>query len=175
MKGNYCKLYFLYYLKIFDNQGYDGENLGSCNCISKYVGQLHDIGKIAIDQSILLKPGPLTKIELDEIQRHPDVGYKILKSSKETTSIAEYVLYHHERYDGKGYPSGLKGEEIPLLSRIIAVADSFNAMVSDRCYRKPMSVEDAINELIANKGTQFDPEIVDVAVKVLKNSTKGLA
>ena len=135
------------------------------------IGQLHDIGKIAIDQSILLKQGSLTKIEMDEIQRHPDVGYKILKSSKETASIAEYVLYHHERYDGKGYPSNLKGEEIPLLSRIISVADAFDAMVSDRSYRKAMSRKDAINELVANKGTQFDPNIVDTAVKMLIKTT----
>lgn len=134
------------------------------------IGQLHDIGKVAIDQAILLKQGPLTAIEIDEIQRHPDIGYKILKSSKETASLAEYVLDHHERYDGKGYPSGLKREEIPLLSRIITVADAFNAMVSDRSYRKAMSLKDAINELVANKGTQFDPEIVDVAVKMIKST-----
>lgn len=134
----------------------------------KRIGQLHDIGKIAVNNSILLKKGPLTKVEMDEIRRHPDVGYKILKSSKGTADIAEYVLYHHERYDGKGYPTGLKGENIPLLSRIITVADAFDAMTNDRSYRKALSIKAAINELIANKGTQFDPTIVDVAIKMLK-------
>ncbi len=141
----------------------------------KRIGELHDIGKIAIHPSILLKPGPLTRIERDEIQRHPDIGYKILKSSKETAFIAEFVLYHHERYDGNGYPSGLKGEEIPLLSRIITVADAFDAMISDRSFRKAMSRKDAIAELVANKGTQFDPSIVNAAVKMLKNTAKSHA
>lgn len=133
----------------------------------KMAGQLHDIGKIAIDPSIVNKRGSLSQQEWDEIKRHPDIGYKILKASKRTSCIAEYVLDHHERYDGNGYPAGLKGDRIPLLSRIITVADSYDAMTHDRCYKKAMSQNDAMKELISNKGTQFDPNVVDVAVKTI--------
>ena len=133
----------------------------------KFAGQLHDIGKVAIDKSILTKKGSLTQQEWDDIKRHPDIGYKILRSSKKTAGIAEYVLAHHERYDGKGYPAGLKGDKIPLFSRIIAVADSFDAMTHDRNYRKAMSLEQAGEELIQNKGKQFDPNVVDAAMGVI--------
>ena len=136
----------------------------------KTAGQLHDIGKIAIDPTILKKKGLLSQQEWDDIKRHPDIGYKILKSSKDTAVISEYVLAHHERYDGKGYPARLKGKEIPLLSRIISVADSFDAMTHDRNYRKAISNQDAVEELIKNKGTQFDPEIVDIALTLIGNS-----
>lgn len=136
----------------------------------KRAAYLHDIGKIAINSSILSKKGALSHQEMDEIRRHSDIGYKLLKSSKDTAGIAEYVLYHHERYDGKGFPSGLKGKAIPLFSRIIAVADAFDAMTHDRSYRKAMNPQDAIRELIRNKGTQFDPEVVDAAVKNLDQS-----
>lgn len=135
----------------------------------KAIGRFHDIGKIAISNTILTKQGPLTQQEWDEIKRHPDIGYKILKSCRETANLSEYVLSHHERYDGKGYPSGLKGEEIPLLSRIISVADSFDAMTSDRSYRRALDTKDAISELVKNKGTQFDPAIVDVFLKLFDN------
>ncbi len=134
----------------------------------KSIGRFHDIGKIAVSNSILKKQGPLTPQEWDEIKRHPDIGYKILKSSRETVHLSEYVLSHHERYDGKGYPSGLKGEEIPLLSRIVSVADSFDAMSNDRSYRRALSATDALDELVKNKGTQFDPTVVDAFVELLK-------
>lgn len=133
----------------------------------KLAARLHDIGKVAIDKSILTKRGSLTQQEWDDVKRHPDIGYKILKSSKRTAGISEYVLAHHERYDGKGYPAGLKGDKIPLLSRIITVADSFDAMTHDRNYRKAMSREQAEEELIQNKGTQFDPDVVDAAMEVI--------
>lgn len=136
----------------------------------KLAGKLHDIGKVAIDKSILTKKGSLTQREWDDIRRHPDIGYKILKSSKKTAGISEYVLAHHERYDGKGYPAGLKGDKIPLLSRIITVADSFDAMTHDRNYRRAMSLEQAGEELIRNKGTQFDPNVVDAAMGVIRGN-----
>lgn len=136
----------------------------------KSIGLFHDIGKIAISNAILEKQGPLSQQEWDEIKRHPDIGYKILKSSRETAHLSEYVLAHHERYDGKGYPSGLKGEKIPLLSRIVSVADSFDAMTNSRSYRKAVATKDALNELMKNRGTQFDPMVVDAFVKLFKDN-----
>jgi HD-GYP domain-containing protein (c-di-GMP phosphodiesterase class II) len=126
---------------------------------------MHDIGKIILNDYILDKPGPLTDSEWFDIKRHSETGYRILESVKEFSQMAEYVLAHHERWDGKGYPKGLKGEEIPLQARIIAVADSYNAMVSDRAYRKALSREYAKMEIINNAGIQFDPLIANVFVE----------
>jgi HD-GYP domain-containing protein (c-di-GMP phosphodiesterase class II) len=136
----------------------------------KVSGLLHDIGKIAIEEQVLNKPGRLTDQEWNEIKRHPDIGYRILSSSLEMMEIVQYILFHHERFDGTGYPRGLKREEIPLLSRIIAVADAYDAMTNARTYKKALDKDAAIKELIQNKGTQFDPHIVDVFIeKVLNN------
>jgi len=129
----------------------------------KTVGLLHDIGKIAIEGDILNKPGKLTDEEWQEIKRHPEIGYRLLSSVNEMSDIAEYVLAHHERWDGKGYPKGLKGTNIPLQARIISIADSYDAMTSQRSYRSnPLSHDEAINELIKHSGKQFDPELVKV-------------
>ena len=128
----------------------------------KTMGLLHDIGKIAIDDTILNKSGKLTSEEYDEIKRHPEIGYRILSSVNDMAVMAEHVLAHHERWDGKGYPKGLKGLEIPYLSRIICVVDSYDAMTRDRAYRKAMTVDYALKELKDNAGIQFDPEIVSV-------------
>ncbi|MFL0267662.1 HD-GYP domain-containing protein [Candidatus Clostridium radicumherbarum] len=128
-------------------------------------GLLHDIGKIAIDDNILNKPERLTEKEWNEVKKHPGIAFRILSSSPEMKEIAKGVLSHHERYDGLGYPKGLKQDEIPLMSRIIAVADSFDAMTSERVYKKPLQKDAAIKELIKNKGTQFDPYIVDKFVE----------
>lgn len=132
-------------------------------------GMFHDIGKIAIQDYILDKKGPLTAQEWNEIMRHPEIGCWILSTSLEMSDIAKYVLYHHERYDGSGYPKGLKQEEIPLLSRIIAIADSYDAMTNHRSYKETLNQDMAVVELIKNKGIQFDPAIVDVFIeRVLK-------
>ncbi|MHB1392226.1 MAG: HD domain-containing phosphohydrolase [Clostridia bacterium] len=131
----------------------------------KTVGLLHDIGKIAIDEKILNKPGRLTVEEWNEIKRHPEIGYRILSSVNDMAELAEFVLAHHERWDGKGYPKGLKGEEIPLQARIIMVADSYDAMTSERTYRKPLAEAIVIEELRENSGVQFDPEIVRVFIE----------
>lgn len=125
----------------------------------KVVGLLHDIGKIAIDEGILNKPGQLTAAEWAEIRRHPDIGYRILSTSYEMQELAESILAHHERWDGKGYPKGLRGEQIPVVARIIALADSFDAMTSERPYRKPLTLETAIFEIRNGAGTQFDPDL----------------
>lgn len=136
----------------------------------KTVGLLHDIGKIAIEESILNKPGKLTVDEWEEVKRHPEKGYRILSTVNDMSEMAEYVLCHHERWDGSGYPKCLKDEEIPLQSRIIAVADAYDAMTSERSYRSALPETIAIEELQKNAGLQFDPEVVKVFIeKVLDN------
>jgi putative nucleotidyltransferase with HDIG domain len=121
---------------------------------------LHDIGKIGIPENILNKPGKLSDEERRIIQKHPGLGWRILGSSTEHKDLATYILLHHEHWDGKGYPKGLKGEEIPIQSRIIAVADAYDAMTKDRMYRKALTNNQALGELEKNSGTQFDPTIV---------------
>ena len=131
-------------------------------------GMYHDIGKISIPDAILNKPGKLTDEEYEIIKTHTLVGYQILKAADEYSGLAEYALSHHERWDGRGYPKGLKGTEIPLFSRVINVADSFEAMTADRPYRKGMSLEDAIKEIKRCSGSQFDPDIAEIFInKVL--------
>jgi diguanylate cyclase (GGDEF)-like protein/PAS domain S-box-containing protein len=128
-------------------------------------GLVHDIGKIGIDEKILNKSGKLDSDEWKQIEKHPEIGWRILSSANEFLELAQFVLNHHEKWDGSGYPNGLKGEEIPLEARIIAVADAYDAMTSKRSYRTEISQEDALTELKRCAGTQFDPEIVDVFVK----------
>lgn len=129
------------------------------------IGLLHDIGKVAIPDNILEKDGSLNSSEWKEMKKHPDIGYRILSTINEKSKIAEYVLYHHERYDGKGYPKGIQGEEIPLISRIICIVDAYDAMISDRPYRKALSKETAVGEIIKNAGTQFDPKLSKLFVE----------
>lgn len=136
--------------------------------IIKYACQLHDIGKIGIKDHILLKPGPLTEEERELIQRHPQKGADILRSLDFLRNVVPIVEYHHERYNGEGYPGNRSLEEIPLGARIIAVADSFDAMTSERPYRPPKSIGEAVEELKRCKGNQFDPEVVDIFLKVLE-------
>jgi diguanylate cyclase (GGDEF)-like protein len=133
------------------------------------IGHLHDIGKIAIPDEILNKSGALTDDELSLIRQHPEIGYRILQSSYGNSDITEAILCHHERWDGAGYPKGLKDEEIPRIARVIAIADSFDAMTSDRPYRGKMSTEAALKEIKKNAGLQFDPELADIFVKRVVN------
>ncbi|WP_457567622.1 HD domain-containing phosphohydrolase [Desulfurobacterium sp.] len=132
---------------------------------------LHDIGKIGIPDSILLKPGKLTEKEFEIIKLHPVLSYELLKDIKPLQPVVDSIKYHHERMDGSGYPEGLKGKEIPLPARIIAVADSFDAMTSDRIYRKGMPKEKAIKELINLAGKKYDSDVVHAAIGIFKHET----
>ncbi len=129
---------------------------------------LHDIGKIGIPEAILNKPGKLTDEEMEVIRTHPAKGCSILKPIKAFTGLLPAILYHHERYDGNGYPEGLQGINIPLAARILTVADSFDAMTSNRTYRKSPGFEFAVNELKNNAGTQFDPDLVEAFLDVIQ-------
>lgn len=169
--------------KSFETEEHAMRLTGLCNKAGRLMGlsqsdlndlelfsMLHDIGKIGINDCVLLKPGKLNDVEWIEMRRHCEIGYRIAQSAPELAHIADYILCHHERWDGKGYPQGLKGTQIPLLSRILAVADSYDAMVNDRYYRKALSHEAAIEELKRCSGTQFDPDIVKVFLQILTPS-----
>lgn len=127
---------------------------------------LHDVGKIGIRDSILLKPSKLDEDEWEQMRRHPEIGYNMLKEVKFLAGAAEIVLAHHERWDGKGYPRGLREDEIPLGSRIFSVVDTFDSMTSDRPYRKAMSTIEALNEILRCSGTQFDPRVVEAFLDI---------
>ncbi len=126
----------------------------------KTIGLLHDIGKIAINDDLLYKKANLTEDEFEDIKKHSEIGYRILSSVNDFADIANFILHHHERWDGTGYPMGISGEEIPLESRIIAIVDAYDAMINDRHYKNKMSVEEAKEELKRNAGSQFDPRLV---------------
>jgi len=133
---------------------------------------LHDIGKVGVAERILKKPGKLDHDEWVEMKKHPEIGYRIAMSTPNLAPIANYILCHHERWDGNGYPRNLKGTEIPLISRIIAVVDAYDAMTEDRVYRKAMTHDAAVEEIKKCTGTQFDPEIAQIFIAVIQ--TKGV-
>ena len=130
---------------------------------------LHDIGKIGIPDAILNKPDKLTDEEYEKMKMHATLGADILKDFTLVEHAAEGARYHHERYDGTGYPEGLKGEDIPLYGRIIALADAFDAMTANRVYRKRLSFEEVMKELENGRGTQFDPELLDLFLGLLND------
>lgn len=128
----------------------------------------HDIGKIGVPDSVLLKPSRLTEEEFDEMKLHPSKSWEILKDFEVFQDVARYAKHHHERYDGRGYPDALKGEEIPFFSRIILIADTFDAMTSTRPYRKGLSYDVAFSELQEFSGSQFDPDLVVHFINAMK-------
>ena len=154
-----------YTRRIAKEFGYNGEELDRIY----YIALLHDCGKIGVPDSILGKPGKLTEEEFEIIKSHTVHGGEILTSFKSLENADEGARYHHERYDGKGYPEGKAGEEIPFIARMICVADSFDAMNTDRVYRKRLSKDRIVSELETNKGLQFDPLVADVMLGLIKN------
>ncbi len=140
----------------------------------RYAALLHDIGKIGISEDVLNKNSHLSKTEYDQIMKHPEIGYKILEEVDFLKKAKEIILHHHEKFDGSGYPHHLDGAEIPLESSIMAVADAFDAMTSDRPYRKALSKNEAIDELLKNSGKQFNPEVVDIFINALKKYDDSL-
>jgi diguanylate cyclase (GGDEF)-like protein/PAS domain S-box-containing protein len=146
-----------------------GENLGLSESQLnelELLATLHDIGKIGIDDRIMTKPEPLTADEWIQMKKHPEIGYRIAMSTPELVPIAEYILCHHERWDGNGYPQGLKGEKIPLLSRVLAVADAYDAMTENRVYRRAITNDEAVAEIARCAGSQFDPRIAGIFVEL---------
>jgi HD-GYP domain-containing protein (c-di-GMP phosphodiesterase class II) len=130
---------------------------------------LHDLGKIGVSERILLKKSSLTPREFEHIKKHPQIGADILRSIQALHGIIPLVLSHHERWDGKGYPRGLKKEEIPLGARIVAIADVYQALISDRPYRKALAKEKAVEIIKEGSGTQFDPAIVDLFLEIIED------
>lgn len=139
-----------------------------------YMGMLHDIGKIGIPDSILKKPGKLTEDEMRIIRSHPTIGGEILKDFTAIAGISDGAKYHHERYDGKGYNEGLKGEQIPLFARIICVADCYDTMSSRRVYKDNHDDEYILNEFRKCSGKQFDPQIVPYMIEMIQDGTARL-
>jgi len=135
----------------------------------EYAALLHDIGKIGISEAILQKPSKLSPQEYETIKRHTIIGYQILHPIQFLGNVPKMVLHHHEWYNGKGYPNGLKGEEIPAGSRVVSVIDAWDAMVSDRPYRKALPLELALQELKMGRGEQFDPRVVDVFMHLIQD------
>jgi putative nucleotidyltransferase with HDIG domain len=136
---------------------------------------LHDIGKLGVPETILLKPGPLTNDEFDQIKQHPTIGAAILDPVEFPWPVLPVVKHHHERWDGKGYPSGLKGEEIPLTARIMAIADTYDALTSVRSYRGAMSHAKAVEVIRNGAGGQFDPTLVEVFLRIIDSVIADLA
>jgi putative two-component system response regulator len=141
--------------------------------IIRMAGILHDIGKIGVPDKVLNKQGPLDDKEFKRIIIHPQEGEKILNPLRSLSTIRDVVLYHHERYDGKGYPKGLKGLMIPVYARIMAIADSYDAMTTDRPYRKALTKEESIRELEKKAGEFWDPYLIKIFVRLLEESTEG--
>jgi HD-GYP domain-containing protein (c-di-GMP phosphodiesterase class II) len=133
------------------------------------LADLHDLGKVAIPDDIVTKKDKLNEKDWQILKSYPEIGYNIAQSSNKFSNIAEYILTHHERWDGKGYPQGLKGEDIPLVSRITAIADAYDVMRSGRFYKRTLSKKEAIEEIRKSSGLQFDPKLVEEFVKILED------
>ena len=134
----------------------------------RYGGILHDIGKIGVSEAILLKPGPLNDDEIRQLRRHPEIGARIVSQMRFAPEVGPIILGHHERWDGGGYPNGLRGEDIPIGARIIAIVDAYDAMMTNRPYRAALDFEEVVLRLEDGRGTQFDPNVLDVFLALLR-------
>lgn len=143
--------------------------------IAYLAGIVHDVGKLGVPEQVLNKPGCLTDSEYESVKRHAIKGADILSDIDGFSLIASIVRHHHERFDGRGYPEGLRGESIPIYSRMLAVCDAYDAMTSARCYRKPYNIRQALDEIRRCAGTQFDPEISDAFIRFMEQSSKTKA
>jgi diguanylate cyclase (GGDEF)-like protein len=161
----HCNRLFNYCEKMAHVYGLSNEALDDLEIFCK----LHDLGKIGVNDDVLQKPGPLTKGEWAIMKRHPEIGYRIAHATPELQNVSKYILSHHEKFDGSGYPKGLKGHDIPLLSRILSVADAYDAMTTKRPYNHVKSKTDALNEILSNAGTQFDPEVVRIFIDLMES------
>jgi HD-GYP domain-containing protein (c-di-GMP phosphodiesterase class II) len=137
------------------------------------LAKFHDIGKVGISDAILLKEGPFTPDEWAEMKRHCEIGYRIALSASDLVPIADWILKHHEWWDGQGYPLGLKGEEIPVECRLLAIADAYEALTSARTYRRKCSHREAVAELRKYAGTQFDPKLLEIFLKMVETHFHG--
>jgi len=153
-----------YAAKIAEKMGMSQEEVNEI----EMAGHVHDLGKVGIPDSILNKNGKLLDDEYDKIKKHPYTAYRLLKNLKPYQQCAKYVLYHHERIDGNGYPERLERSQIPLGAKILSVADSYDAMTTDRPYRKALSQEMAVREMLLYSGRQFDPDVVEAFISILK-------
>ncbi len=160
--GDYARIILKKVAKKYDM---DEEDLNRI----QYIGKMHDIGKIGVPDSVLNKKGTLDEGEYEEMKKHTVIGSDILMNLDTIAGLKEGVRSHHERWDGRGYPDGLKGEEIPLFGRILCLADCFDAMTTDRVYRKHLTRDKVIEEIKTNKGTQFDPELADIVLQMIDN------
>jgi HD-GYP domain-containing protein (c-di-GMP phosphodiesterase class II) len=132
------------------------------------LAKFHDIGKVGVSDSIIFKKGPLTSEEWIEVKRHCEIGYRIALSASDLIPVADWILKHHEWWNGDGYPLGIKGEEIPIECRILAITEAYEAMTSVRPYRRAFSHGEAVAELLRHSGTQFDPELLEKFVQMLE-------
>jgi putative nucleotidyltransferase with HDIG domain len=159
-----------YVLRLADAVGLDKRLRRQLGLAAK----LHDIGKVGLPEAILNKRGPLTAEELDVVKKHPVIGERILTPILRSQNVRSAIRNHHERFDGQGYPDGLKGEQIPLLARLLTIADCFDAMTSSRAYRKAMSRAEAVAVLATGAGTQFDPALVPVFLNVIDEPSESV-
>ena len=163
--GGHCERVNKYAILIAKEYGLASEVISNIS----YAALLHDIGKIGVSEKIITKDGRLSDFEFEEMKKHPKLGYEIIKNVNFLKAAGDAILHHHERVDGTGYPDGLKDKEISIEAKVISLSDSFDAMTSDRSYRKALKKEEVINQLISNKGYQFDAELVDVLLKLIEN------